>query len=199
MERILLLSLFTFTLVLIYPQKEDRYTALGHFEKSTPTLKKTDSIIFTNGFDFPVGKPDANGYYNAQPFGMNNHLGEDWNGNGGGNTDFGDPIYASANGYISFSKNIGGGWGKVIRIKHYMENGEIYESLYAHCDSILVEKNQFVYKGAKIGTIGNAGGMYFAHLHFEIRNDVNLPIGQGYSNDTEGYLDPTKFIRQHRK
>ncbi len=26
------------------------------------------------------------GYYNAQVFGKNNHLGDDWNGVGGGNT-----------------------------------------------------------------------------------------------------------------
>lgn len=38
----------------------------------------------TDGFDFPVGKPDADGYYNAQDFQENYHLGEDWNGNGGG-------------------------------------------------------------------------------------------------------------------
>ncbi len=32
-----------------------------------------------NAFDYPVGKPDAVGYYNAQPFGKNHHLGDDWN------------------------------------------------------------------------------------------------------------------------
>ncbi|MBL4587064.1 MAG: hypothetical protein JKX84_08430, partial [Flavobacteriales bacterium] len=29
----------------------------------------------SDGFDFPVGPPDAKGYYNAQPFGKNEHLG----------------------------------------------------------------------------------------------------------------------------
>ena len=36
-----------------------------------------DTIKFTNGFDFPVGKPNAQGYYNAQKFTVNNHLGDD--------------------------------------------------------------------------------------------------------------------------
>ena len=39
-----------------------------------------DTIQFTSVFDFPVGKPDAVGYYNAQEFTENDHLGEDWNG-----------------------------------------------------------------------------------------------------------------------
>ncbi len=30
-----------------------------------------------DGFDFPVGKPNAKGYYNAQKFTENYHLGKD--------------------------------------------------------------------------------------------------------------------------
>ncbi len=160
--------------------------------------QETDSIIFTDGFDFPVGRPDAEGYYNAQKFTVNNHLGDDWNGIGGGNTDMGDSIFSIANGKVSFAENIGGGWGNVIRIIHYMRNGKTVESLYAHCDTILVTKGQTVKKGEWIGTIGDANGQYFAHLHFEIRFKLNMPIGPGYSNDTSGYLNPEAFIRNNR-
>ena len=38
----------------------------------------------------------------------------------------------------------------------------------------------------------------YAYLHFEIRDDIELPIGGGYSGDTKGYLDPTKFIKENR-
>ena len=62
----------------------------------------------------------------------NDHLGEDWNGVRGGNTDLGDPIYSIAHGYVSFAKNIGGGWGNVIRITHYINPNRKVESLYAH-------------------------------------------------------------------
>ena len=37
-----------------------------------------------DGFDYPVGKPDGEGYYIFRGFSPNGHLGEDWNGNGGG-------------------------------------------------------------------------------------------------------------------
>lgn len=154
----------------------------------------------SDGFDFPVGKPDAKGYYNAQKFGKNTHLGDDWNGRGGGNTDFGDPVYAVANGYVSEAVDIGGGWGNVIRIVHKTRgiSWPYVESLYAHCDKMLVKKGDLVLRGAKIGTIGNNKGMYYAHLHLELRLTPDLPLGEGYSTDTSGYLDPTDFIRKHR-
>ncbi|MFV0304903.1 MAG: M23 family metallopeptidase [Moheibacter sp.] len=162
------------------------------------SLEIKDSVLLVNGFDFPVGKPDAKGYYNAQKFQVNNHLGDDWNGINGGNSDLGDPIYSIANGKVILAKDIKGGWGKVVRIVHTFEDGNQVESLYAHCDSIFVEKNQTVKKGTKIGTIGTADGQYLAHLHFEIRTDVSLPIGRGYSSQTRGYVDPTLFIEQNR-
>jgi len=157
-----------------------------------------DTIKTTNGFDFPVGKPNAQGYYNAQKFTKNNHLGDDWNGTGGGNSDLGDPIYCIANGYVSFAENIQGGWGNVIRIVHYISKEEKVESLYAHCQNIYIKKGDYVPKGQKIGAIGNNDGMYPAHLHFEIRDNINMPIGPGYSSDTRGYLNPTDFINSHR-
>ncbi|MDY8138251.1 M23 family metallopeptidase [Aquimarina sp. 2201CG5-10] len=163
---------------------------------------KYDSLFTANpkfvaiDFDFPVGKPNGKGYYNAQKFGENLHLGDDWNGTGGGNTDLGDPIYAIANGYISYAENIGGGWGNVIRIIHKFE-GNYYESVYAHCDSIKVKPGRFIEKGSLIGTIGNANGIYWAHLHLEIRDNIFMDIGGGYSENIKGYLDPTKFIEQN--
>ena len=157
-----------------------------------------DTIQFTSGFDFPVGKPDAVGYYNAQEFTENDHLGEDWNGVRGGNTDLGDPIYSIAHGYVSFAKNIGGGWGNVIRITHYIHPNRKVESLYAHCNEIFVDEGEFVHKGIQIGTIGSNNDMYLAHLHFEIRDNLDLPIGGGYSSSTSGYINPTEFIMNNR-
>jgi len=157
------------------------------------------SKYISDGFDFPVGKPYAKGYYDAQPYGKNNHLGSDWNGKGGGNSDLGDNIYSVSNGYVKSAKNIGGDWGNVIRIIHKLPNGKTYESIYAHCNEIAVKPKSWVKRGQRIGTIGSNKGMYYAHLHFEIRNEINMRIGRGYSYITWGYLNPTKFIKSHRK
>jgi len=171
------------------------------YQDSLIMLFKEHTAYYSTGFDYPVGKPDAKGYYNAQPFGKNNHLGDDWNGNGGGNTDMGDPVYAVANGYVTQSVNFYGGWGRVLRIAHAIPEGDslvIVESLYAHMDTMTTRKGQWIKKGDAIGTIGNAGGIYLAHLHLEIRNGAGYELGGGYSTVTKGYLDPTKFIKANR-
>ena len=154
-----------------------------------------------DGFDFPVGKPNAKGYYNAQKFGKNYHLGEDWNGTGGGNSDLGDSVYAIANGIVAASEDLKGGWGNVVRIYHNVGNKQqpkYLESLYAHLQTSRVKAGSIVKKGEKIGTIGNANGHYLAHLHLELRDNIKLPIGPGYSKNTKGYLNPTQFIKKNR-
>jgi murein DD-endopeptidase MepM/ murein hydrolase activator NlpD len=147
-------------------------------------------------FDFPVGKPNGEGYYNAQKFGENNHLGDDWNGVRGGNSDYGDSIFSIANGRITFAEDVKGGWGKVVRIKHFFK-GKFYESLYAHCSEIAVKKGDWIKRGNYIGSIGDCDGKYLAHLHLELRDSINMPIGGGYSNHNKGYLNPSRFIKNN--
>lgn len=176
--------------------------------KMTPIAREiSDSSSFSlqipvaDGFDFPVGPPDAKSYYNANPFGNDLHLGDDWNGVGGGNTDLGDPVFSIAQGYVSVAKDFGGGWGNVIRIIHTIQiqdQESQIESLYAHLDSMFVREGTMVRRGQQIGSIGTADGVYLAHLHLEIRKEAGMPLGGGYSTDTTGYTDPTAFIRQHR-
>jgi len=153
----------------------------------------------SDGFDYPVGKPHAKGYYNAQGFGGEKyHLGDDWNATTGGNSDIGHPIYSIGNGYVSLAEDRGAGWGNVLRVVHLHNDGQFVESLYAHCDEIFVKKGDWVKRGQKIATIGNNKGMYLAHLHLELRSEVDLPIGGGYARNTTGYLDPTVFIKSNR-
>jgi murein DD-endopeptidase MepM/ murein hydrolase activator NlpD len=162
-------------------------------------LFRQSGALSVDGFDFPVGKPDARGYYNAQPFGRNTHLGDDWNAVTGGNSDLGDPVYAVANGCVTEATDHGGGWGAVIRVVHGPQAGpyRFVESLYAHCDTMLVKPGDWVRRGQKIGTIGTAHGRYWAHLHLELRWKLGLPLGGGYSSDTTGFLEPTAFIRKY--
>lgn len=182
-------TVIAFVLVLFYLA-----CAMG---QNNPTIVFPDKYL-AKGFDYPVGKPNAEGYYNAQTFGKNNHLGDDWNAESGGDTDLGDPIYSIANGYVSFASDIGGGWGKVVRIIHKTEDGKMIESLYAHCHEMKVKEGDWIEKGKLIGTIGNADGQYLAHLHFEIRDKIAMPIGGGYSKNQKGYIDPTDFINSNR-
>ena len=146
-----------------------------------------------DGFDFPVGAPDAEGYYDAQKFGENDHLGNDWNGLGGNDTDLGDPVFAASSGVVIEAVDHGGGWGNVVRVQHPCG----VESLYAHLDVIGVDVGQVVRRGQQIGTIGTANGVYRAHLHFELR-ERPLPLGEGYSKFHSGHLDPTEYINAHR-
>lgn len=162
------------------------------------SLFRTHPIYISDGYDFPVGPPNAVNYYNAQPFGQNLHLGDDWNGNGGGDTDLGDPVYSIGNGWVSEVRHEGPGWGNVLRIIHQQPNGTYLESLYAHLLDTRVTTGDWVKRGAQIGRMGNADGRYKAHLHLEIRRMPGMPLGGGYSADTTGYLKPTPWIKGHR-
>ena len=179
--------------------QEEQHTSLT---ETAPPVENSSFVVpkefLANRFDYPVGKPDAKGYFNAQKFGKNAHLGDDWNGLGGGDSDLGDPIYAIASGYVAYATDHNDSWGNVIRITHYLPDSSQVESLYAHCNEMLVKENQWVSVGDQIGTIGNANGNYKAHLHLELRDEIGLPVGGGYSRDTRGYVDPTAFIEAHR-
>ena len=59
----------------------------------------------------PIGKPGGAGYYVNRGYTPNAHMGEDWNGNGGGNSDLGDPVYATADGVVVYSEDFRRSWG----------------------------------------------------------------------------------------
>lgn len=150
------------------------------------------------GFDWPVGPPNASGYYDAQPFGgLEAHLGEDWNGNGGGDSDLGDPVFAIADGEVSSARHEGEGWGNVVRVVHRCGDGGEYESLYAHLDVIAVELGAAIGRGTPLGAIGTADGRYLAHLHLELRTRVGAPLGRGYGTSSD-HVAPSTFIAANR-
>lgn len=174
----------------------------------TDSLPPLDASIMAqlrlgDGFDFPVGPPDAHNYYKFRGFIPQKleHLGEDWNGTGGGDTDFGDYVYAASDGIVFYAKHFRAGWGTVIRMVHnYGSEAQprYIETLYAHVASAWVRPGQRMRRGQIIGTIGNAGGIYHAHLHFEMRKRPGRGIKSGYQGDTLGFTDPTQFIEAHR-
>ncbi len=166
----------------------------------TPWVYAQDvaQVPMADGFECPVGRDAAKKYFKARGFRANGHLGEDWNGVGGGDTDLGDPVYSTAHGLVVYARNFRMGWGNVVIIRHaYQENGQtlFVDSLYGHLHEILVREGQLTTRGQKIGTIGNNHGMYDAHLHFEIRKNIRVGMFRhSFPRDFTTYWDPTQFI-----
>lgn len=173
---------------------------------ASPSLQAKDVVkhLLADGFDFPVGKPDATGYYKARGYSPNGHLGEDWNGIGGGDTDLGDPIYAAANGVVVFSDDVQKGWGNCIIVRHAYrgEDGSVkfVDSQYGHLLKRYVKLYDKVVRGQQIAEMGGNRGMYPVHLHFEMRKELRLGMNRSaWPKDNTCYYDPTDFINAHRK
>lgn len=173
----------------------------------TAAPAETIRVNFADGFDFPVGKPNADGYYKSRGLRLRSpqHFGEDWNGRGGGNSDIGDPVYAIADGVVTFAHNVRGGWGNVVLTRHAYRDpssGQVkfIDTLNGHLDRMSVKTGQIIKRGQQIGTIGTNSGMYPAHLHFEMRYNIHIGLHRDVAPDTlEHWADPTQFINRHRK
>lgn len=180
-----------------------------------------------DGFDFPFGDGDGGGSYTdratgqrhagwyaatrfAESYSLGIHPGEDWNGAGGGNTDLGQPVHATANGRVVFARDCGRLWGNVVIVEHFFyENHERREmrSLYAHLDEIKVREGEEVRRRQIIATVGQDPDKLFnAHLHFELRPDATLTPTYWPSSDgkdvawvREHYAEPTAFIKSRRR
>jgi lipoprotein-anchoring transpeptidase ErfK/SrfK len=179
-----------------------------------------------DGFSFPVGDGEGSGVYSdsagqrhtgwyvathmGDAYSMGIHTGEDWNGRGGGDTDYGQPVMAIATGKVVVAGRFQNPWGMVVMIEHIVIDGHEkrrVRSQYAHLSRIAVREGQVVRGRQVIGAIGkDPAGKYAAHLHLEIRSDLQLPAtywpsDHGYAVDwiRKHYLDPSTFIRTHRR
>src|SRR5882757_2188533 len=164
--------------------------------------QETAPIRTADGFQCPVGpNGSGEGYYIARGYLPNGHLGDDWNGIKGGDTDFGDPVYATAYGLVVFAKNYHVGWGNVVILRHAFYEGstlKFADSLYGHLNDFNVHEGQQVKRGQLIGHIGNNNGMYDAHLHFEMRKNINIGMFRGsFPRDDTNYYEPNKFLAAH--
>lgn len=178
-------------------------------QQNRNTVLQTDSPkTIARKFAYPIGKTETvtqekdkkDEWFNALDFGADNHLGEDWNKNSGGNTDCGEAVFAVADGRIVYAENAGPGWGNVIIIEHNLPDGTKVQSLYGHLQKMLKLTGEVKLR-EQIGEVGNAEGRYLCHLHLEIRTP-DSPMwneaGGGYSADRTGWLDPSDFIDRRR-
>jgi hypothetical protein len=149
-----------------------------------------------------VGKPEAEGYYKARGFRPGGHVGEDWDGIRGGDTDLKDPIYSIGDGIVVFARDVHLGWGNVIIVRHaYRDGGMVkyIDALYGHLNTMLVGRGQKVSRGQQIATMGTAHGQYDAHLHFEIRKNLEIGMSRSkFEKSFSNYYDPSQFVASHR-
>ncbi len=75
----------------------------------------------------------------------------------------GTPIYATADGVIKMTGNMGD-LGKLVEINH----GYGYRTRYGHLSQIKVERGQKVRRGDLIGLMGSTGYSTGPHLHYEV-------------------------------
>jgi murein DD-endopeptidase MepM/ murein hydrolase activator NlpD len=126
-----------------------RMDALEHGLAGIPQFLPASLEFISSGFG-----------YRSDPFtgGAAFHAGLDFKG------PIGAPIYAAANGTVSFA-GVRQGYGNCIEITH--GNGLL--TRYAHMSAFRAEIGQIVRPGDVIGAIGSTGRSTGPHLHFEVR------------------------------
>lgn len=176
------------------------------FARVTPD-KKWAYTPLADGFDYPVGKPNGEGYYKSRGLRLATprHLGEDWNGVAGGNSDLGAPVYTIGHGLVTYASDARGRWGKVVIVRHAFREPKTRkvlccQTLYAHLDRIDVKLGQLVKRGDQIGTIGTNRGMFTAHLHAELHFNILVNCGQqGIPKTASNYGNLENFIKHYRR
>ena len=94
-----------------------------------------------------------------------------------------DPVVASAPGVVSRAERWTTSYGHWVRIDH--PSGEY--TIYAHMNAVTVAVGQTVDQGTQVGTVGNTGNSFGAHLHFEIW------VGGWFSGGAP--VDPLPFLQ----
>jgi len=153
----------TAEVVYVNGQEEER-TVLEWINISEPVdeiievgTKKPPKKAATGSFMRP-----ANGYISSR-YGYRRSMGDFHTG-----VDFagptGTPIYASDGGKVTYA-----GWKGNYGYCVFIDHGNGYTTVYAHCSKLLVKVGQSVAKGETIAKVGSTGRSTGPHLHFEVR------------------------------
>lgn len=104
--------------------------------------------------------PTEKGFIAVGLYGYAGHTGMDISAPSGTN------IYAAGSGIVTHASNeIIWPYGKHVIIDH----GDGYQTLYAHCQEVLIEQDTEVTQGAMIAKIGRTGNATGNHLHMELQ------------------------------
>ena len=112
----------------------------------------TGTSVFDENFAWDEDFGDRTGSVGSQY-----HEGLDFNDTVGA----GSPLYSIQNGVVSSA-----GWNSGYGNQVIIDFGNGIAAAYSHLDSIAVSAGQAVSLGQFIGTVGNTGASYGAHLHF---------------------------------
>ena len=94
--------------------------------------------------------------------------------------EVGNPVHATGDGKIKYTKSSLSGYGKQVHIDHDFG----FQTKYGHLDKILVKKSQWVERGDLIGYSGNSGKSTAPHLHYEvIKNGIKVNPIHYFSRD----------------
>jgi murein DD-endopeptidase MepM/ murein hydrolase activator NlpD len=84
----------------------------------------------------------------------------------------GAPIHATADGVVAFAGKYPMSretewwrYGNLVAVR----NGDLFVTLYGHCDEIRVRPGQKVSRGDVLATVGNSGWSTSPHVHYEVR------------------------------
>jgi murein DD-endopeptidase MepM/ murein hydrolase activator NlpD len=138
----------------LVPEKADTLEMLkGEVDEYTRRLAATPSIWPTRG------RISSGFGMRRNPFGGGSqfHYGIDIAGT------HGTPVYATANGQVSFA-GYRGGFGNLVIISH----GYGFQTYYAHLSGFAVSNGQWVKRGQVIGYMGRSGRATGTHLHYEV-------------------------------
>ena len=170
------------------------------FDLPTPWQRALTPVA--TRWEEPLGSEHGAFTYNPQPFwAMNDargghHTGDDLNGIGGMNSDFGDPVRSTADGLVTFAGIGGPGWGNIVMVAHRNPDGSFLQSMYAHLSVIQVHPGDLIARGEPVGEVGTADGLYPAHLHFEIRDGDASERMRGYADQPLHHRNPLETIHQ---
>ena len=148
-------------------------TSFPYADKSYAVL---DTVNFTDslhGYAFPAESPTSSHYGRRR---NSFHKGIDIP------LRSGSEIFATFDGKVRYATYNGGGFGRLIVIRH--DNG--LETYYAHLSKLEVKINQVVKAGDLIGLSGSTGRSYSPHLHYEVRYH-DKPINPEIIFDVESY------------
>lgn len=130
------------------------------------------------------------------------HTGCDLSQEAGGG--LGSPVYAAANGKVTYAKDVtSSSWRNLLVVQHFEADGSIVCSRYGHLLAFApnIRPGVNVVRGQLVGWVGNASGLFYPHLHFDLARGLLLvttpthwPAGN-YRSVLDNYIDPDVWIR----